>query len=398
MTVYSKNLAGQRGHLFVANSAVYTTDATFAEFITNSPEGEIGVYLASGALQTTALSQGDQFFIAQKRDGFIHKTPILNWNDVFSARLQAYVAPVAQVYELGYNGTASTTLGLSFATVPADMGFSVRNTVPGNQPFPVQEGYAVAVATTDDQYTRVAQMVSQFNEDFDYENAAPDKFAYAEIRSNGAITELTANATLVQGSKTVTLSAVQTIATGAFVIFNDAVYKVATGVTAGLTITMDRPWAAPSTSIDVSATVDKAGTIAYTSGTTLLGVRIIGNSVDDHFVVTASGNIANATTKATTAWKLGSGSAAQVTELEKEMRFFNGIGSVVNAAFSADYGLPTMFASSSATYDMIYVDLQPLQRPSAAAPVPETKQIQRVSIAAPTSASPSSDLQAIFGV
>lgn len=398
MSVYSKNLTGQRGHMFVANTVAYSTYTTFSSFIDSSSEGQIGVFLASGALQTTALNAGDQFFIAQKRDGYIHKTPILNWSDVYSARLDTYVAPVTQVYTLGYNGTSSTTLGLSFATVPVDMSFSVRNTTPGNQPFPVQEGYAVATATTDDQYTRVAQMVAQFNEDFDYENAAPDKFAYAEIRSNGAITELTANPTCTQGSRTVTLSANQTIATGAFVIFNDAVYKVTTGVTAGTTIIIDRPFAAATVTIDVSATVDKAGTIAYTSGTTLLGIRITASNVDSHFVVTALGNISTATTEATTAWKLGTGYGPQVQEIEKEQRFFNGIGSPINAPFAADYGLPTLFATASATYDMIFLDLQVQQRPSAASPVAITSQSQKVMIAAPTSTTPSSDLQAIFGV
>lgn len=398
MSVYSKNLTGQRGHMFVADADVYTTDATFALFIDNAPEGEMGVFLASGSLQTTALASGDQFFIAQKRDGLIHKTPILNWSDVYSARFTAYIAPVKQVYTLGYNGTALTTLGLSFATVPAEFSFVARNTTPGNQPFPVQEGYGVAVATTDDQYTRVAQAVAQFNEDFDYENTAPDRFAKAEIVSNGSLTTTSVNCTVIQYSRTVTFASSVSIAAGVFLSIAGTIYKVTTGVSSGLTLTIDRPYQGASATLTAGSGASNIATAAYTSGTTLLGIKITGLTVDDHFTVAALGNMANATTEATTSWKLGSGSFAQVSEMEKEQRFFNGIGSVVNAAFAADYGLPTMFAASGVTYDMFFLDLQPVQRPSAAAPVPETKQLQKVMIAAPTSASPSSDLQAIFGV
>lgn len=402
MGIYSKNLSGQKAAVFVGPASVeYTTDATFAAFIANAVEGEIGVFLEDGSLKSDALAAGDVFFIAQMKDGEISKTPLIAYNDVYSKRKTAYDAPAKKVMTVGYNGT-SGSLGLDFtgasSSNPIDVGIAVRETTPGNQPFPVQEAYTTVKSSSADEYTVVAALVSQLNFDVDYEKTSPDAFVKAEVTSNGAITELLQNLTVVKGSKIITAAASITIATGAFVSIRDSVYKVASGGT-GTSFTLDRPYQGDSETIAVGSTVDQAGTIAYTSGTTELGIRLTGLRNEVHFVVTPYDNIADATVTTITEWKQGAGSGESIVELEKEGRFFAGVGSVINEAFADDYGLPSLFASSSVTYDQYFIDAFAGPLPSAGLPVSQGKSISRIHIAVPSSGtSPTGELTTILGL
>lgn len=405
MSNYSKNLSGVNQKVFVSPALAYTTDATLAAFIANAPEGEIGIYMASGARKADALAAGDEFQIVQMKDGFLNKTPLLKFNDITSKRLTDYVAPVRKVVAIGYNGT-SGDIGISTTTASSSnaltFGISVRETTPGNQPFPVQEGYATAVSSTADEYTILDTICAQLNGVLDYENTLPDRFVKAEILSNGAVTEFAEDPVFTNGSKVVTFAGNVTIAAGAFVQFSGAggpVYKVATGVTAGTSITLERPYQGASGTVDVSATTDIAGVAAYTSGTTALGVRLTGLSDETHFVVTGIGELATTATTVLTNWLLGSGSGASVVEMEKQSQIFDGVGGTVNAAFKEDFGQPTAFASATSNYDLYFIDLAPTILPSAALPVYKQTQIQRVVIAAPESGTtPTANLATILGL
>jgi hypothetical protein len=400
---YSKNLSGQKGYVFVGPANVeYTDSTTYAGFVTEAAEGEIGVFLAAGTVKTTALAAGEEFFIAQMRDGFVQKTPIIKYNEVYSRRKTAYSAPVRKVVTVGYAGSGSGDISLDFTgasvTNPIEFGISVRETTPGNQPFPIQEAYHTVTSSTYDEYTAVAALVTQLNMDTDYQKAYPDSFIKAEILANGALTELTQNLTVVNGSKIITAAGSITIATGAFVSIRGTVYKVAVGGT-GTSFTLDRPFQGTSETIVVASTVDQAATMAYTSGTTLLGIRLTGLRDEVHFVVAVHDNIYAAPIATATEWVQGSGSGESIVELEKEGRFFTGIGSVVNAEFASDYGLPTLFASATGTYDQYFVDVQTILKPSAAAPLSENRSIERVHIAVPSSGTtPSNELTTILGV
>lgn len=404
MSKYSKNLSGVNQKVIVG-TATYTDDTTFAAFLANAPDGEVGVFLESGAVRTTLLtSTVNKFFIAQKRDGLVNKTPILDFNDIFRKVQTDYVAPVKQVSTIGYNGT-SGDLGFNFTTASSTntltYGITVRETTPGNQPFPVQEGYATVNSSTADEYTVLAAIVSQLNADFDYQGNYPDRFVKAEILSNGAITEFaaTSDPTVTNGSVTVTFAANVTVATGALVIFRGAVYKAALGVTAGQVITLDRPYQGATETIDVDATVDLAGTMAYTSGTNLLGVRLTAIEFESHFKVVGADLNSADTVTAITAWKLGSGAGTQIAELEAtEGAIWDGVGSTINAAFKEDYGQPELIASTSGTYHQIFLDFAPKVLPSAVPTQFEQKQIQRILIAAPSSGTLESTLGTVFGV
>lgn len=401
MSKYSKNLSGQKLKVFVSNPIEYTDDTTYAAFVANAPEGELGVFNAAGTVRTTLLTATDEFFIAQKRDGFVNKTPNILFGDLFRKKYSAYDAPVKQVTYIGYNGT-SGDIGFNFTTAtPTNtltFFISVRETTPGNQPFPVQEGYATVNSSTTDEYTILARIVSQLNGDFDYERTEPDKFVKAEITSNGALTELTQNLTVVNGSQTIVAAGSITIATGTLVSIRNTIYKVTVGGT-GTSFTIDRPYQGDSETIAVGSTVDQAATMAYTSGTNLLGVKFTSIEFESHFVVSPFTGLTSDTVTASTAWKLGSGSGTSVRALEEEGVIFDGVGSTVNAAFRADYGYPTLFSSTSKNYNLFFLEFAPKILPSAALPIYEQKQIERITIAAPTDATtPSNELQTIFGL
>jgi len=401
MSRYSKNLAGVNQKFFVG-TATYTDDTTFAAFVANAPDGEMGVFLDTGAVRTTALtSTVNKFFIAQKRDGLVNKTPILDYNDIFLKVQTDYDAPVKQVSTIGYNGTSGDLSWSGFtgatSTNTLTYGISVRETTPGNQPFPIQEGYATVNSTAADEYTVLAAIVSQLNGDFDYQNVQPDRFVKAEIIANGALTELLEDLTVTEGSRTIVAAGSITIATGDFVAVRGVVYKVSTGGT-GTSFTIDRPYTGATETIDVSATVDLAATMAYTSGTTTLGVKFTSLRNECHFKIAGAGLLSSDTVTAITAWKLGSGAGEQIVELEKEAYFFDGVGSTVNAAFSEDYGKPELIATTSGTFHQIFLDLAPSIKPGAGLPNYETKQIQRILIAAPNSGTLESTLGTVFGV
>lgn len=397
MSKYSKNLSGQKLKVFVSNPIEYTDDTTYAAFIANAPEGEIGVFNAAGTVRTTLLTATDEFFIAQKRDGFVNKTPNILFGDLFRKKYSAYDAPVKQVATIGYNGTAGD-FGFNFtgatATNTQTYQISVRETTPGNQPFPVQEGYATVNSSTQDEYTILARIMSQLNGDFDYERTMPDRFVIAEILSNGVKTNLTNGATVTNLS-TAVLSTAHAQAVGALIELRDVVYKVATVVDAN-NILLDRPYQGVSEVIGAGA---NAASIAYTSGTTLLGVRLTAVEFESHFVVSPFTGITSDTVTAITPWKLGSGSGTSIIALEREGIIFDGVGSTVNAAFKEDYGQPTIFASATKNYNLFFLEFAPKILPSAALPLYEQKQIERITIAAPTDATtPSNELQTIFGL
>lgn len=394
---YAKNLAGQRGATFVSPATAYSAVAALTSFVDSAAEGEIGIFLAAGTLKTTALAAGDQFIIAQKRDGAIHKTPLLNFNDITSKRKTLYTAPIRKVMTVGYDLTIATGLAFNFAgvssTATQNVGISIRDTSPGNQPFPVQEAYYTVQSSTTLFYTVAASLVTQLNAERDYEKVAPDTFVVAEILANGTKTNLTNTTSVINGSTAVSSTA-HGLSAGAFVLFRNVLYKVASATTNALVL--DRPYQGVTETI---ATGANNASVAYTDGTNLLGIRLTGLRDEVSFLVTVQDGLANAIVGTTANWLQGSGSGITIQDLEKEGIYFAGIGSTANVAFSADYGYPSLFASAAGTYDLFFVDTTPSITPSAAPPVQSTKQIMHITIAAPTSGtSPTTQLQTVLGV
>ncbi len=408
MSQYSKNLMGLNASVFVSPAIEYTDDTTYGTFVANAVEGEVGVFLADLTRKTTALTAGQQFFIAQKRDGRVRKTPLLNFNDITSKRRTAYDAPVKQIQHVGFVGTGTSDLTFNFtgasATAPQEYSLSLRDTTPGNQPFPVQEGRAVVTSATANEYTVLAQIVSQLNSDFDYEKAAGDPFVVAEILQSTTTTAITVAATLAvqNGSTTVVFNAAPTGApvVGEYIAIGGtaqlgSVYKIV-AIPTTTQYVLDRPYAGATNAALAIANVLKA---PFVSGTSLLGVKLTAINFESHFVVTAGDLLNGSPIVISTAWKQGSGAYSSVVEMEKQGIIFSGVGSTVNAEFSADYGYPTLFSSSALTYDLFFIDLLSVVIPSAGLPEYRSSQIQRIVIAAPTGGTtPGNELQTIFGL
>lgn len=404
MSIYAKNLSGLNQTLFVATAAQYTAQTTYAAFVASAAEGEMGVFLDSGAVRTTALTAGLLFFIAQKRDGFVKKTPIIAWDNLYRKLRTAYDAPVKQVTSLGYNATV-TASDLSFDFTGASQtntltfGISASETTPGNQPFPVQEGYATVNSSTADEYTVLASIVSQLNGDFDYQRTQPDKFVLAEIMGDGTRTALAANATVTNGSKAVAVTA-HALTAGTIISLVNVLYKIITVVDAN-NFLIDRPYAGASGTVTAGTSVSTGSSVTYVSGTNKLGVRLTSISFDTHFKARGLNGLYLSPVLTTTSWKLGSGSGTSIVELEKnDAIFFDGVGSTRNAKFRDDYGQPTLFASASQTYDLFFLDFANKIIPAAGLPVYEQKQIERIMLATPPTggSSPGDEFQTIFGL
>lgn len=392
---YSKNTSGQRQHVFVSGSGLnYTDDTTFAAFIDNAPEGEIGIFLSSGAIKTDALAANQEFFIAQKRDAAIHKTPILKFNDIVSKRKQAYTAPVRKVITVGYNGT-SGDVSLDFtgvsSTNPQDVAIAIRETTPGNQPFPVQEGRVAVTSSTQDEYAVLHNICKQINGDLDYARTMPDRFVKAEILANGTLTAFGQTLAVVNGSNLATAGGNVTFAAGTKLSIAGTIYSLASAVSAGTAIVLDRNYQGTTATVASGTSSSTVASMAYTSGTTLLGLRITSLFDEAHFSVQVEDGLSNATVATATEWVMGSGYPTMVADLETEGIIFAGIGSTLNTAFKEDYGVPTKFTSASLTYDLYFIDLYPVIRPSAGLPVAETKLPQKVIIAAQSSGTTASD-------
>lgn len=404
---YSKNLSGVSQKTMVG-TATYTDDTTFNAFIANAPQGEMGVFLESGAVRTTALTAGLKFFIAQKRDGFVNKTPILEFNDFFRRSRTAFLAPQRQVSFVGFAGTGTLDLGFNFtgasATNTQTYSLSVRETTPGNQPFPVQDGYATVNSATANEYTVLAAIVSQLNGDFDYERTEPDRFVTAEILQSSTTTAITVAASLAvtNGSTTITFNAAPTgapIAGGYIAIGGTgqtgAVYRIAS-ITDATNYVLDRPYTGAS---NPALAIANVLTAPFVSGTSLLGVRFTAIDVESHFKVVPQGlNFADPVTLGT-AWRLGSGSGASIVELEATQgAIFDGVGSTQNTAFKADYGQPSVIATVGTNYDLIFLSLAPSVTPGAGLPNYQQKQVQNIMIAAPNGGTLNSTLQTVFAV
>jgi hypothetical protein len=405
MSIYSKTLSGQNTKLFVSPAVNYTAQTTFSAFATSAAvvDGEIGVFLDTGAVRTTALTAGLKFFVAQKRGGIINKTPIIEWDRLISKVRTAYDAPVNQVTSIGYIGSGALDLSIDFtaasATNTITLGLSCRETTPGNQPFPVQEGYATVNSPTADEYTAIATIVSQLNGDYDYERTQPDRFVKAEIQMDGTRTALAANATVTNGRTLVTVTA-HALTVGTLVSLANVVYKIATVVDAN-NFTIDRPYQGPSATITAGTSTTTASSVTYVSGTNKIGVRFTTINVESVFKVVGIGNLYLSPVTPVTNWKLGSGSGATVAEWEKnDAIFFDGVGSTRNAAFAADYGQPTLFASVSQIYDLFFLNFGTSITPSAGPPAATSAGIERVAFATPPTgaSSPGDELQTIFGL
>jgi len=106
-----KTLNEKRIQVLVGLAVEYTDSTTYAGFLTESVEGEIGFFNnTTGAVLTGAISATTTFFAALKRDGRVMKmTPTLG-SEVTKSKT-AYSAPVKQVTDVFLGTAATLTVG-----------------------------------------------------------------------------------------------------------------------------------------------------------------------------------------------------------------------------------------------------------------------------------------------
>lgn len=128
-----RSLKGENAEVIVAKAIAYTTDATIADFQTNAPEGEVGIYNAdTGALITAAMAEGTNYITVIKRDGATFSTTKTEYHKNRTLRIP-YTAPVKQVVTINFS---AAFIAAYTPAVGDDLGIGMVELSPGNEPYP----------------------------------------------------------------------------------------------------------------------------------------------------------------------------------------------------------------------------------------------------------------------
>ena len=351
---YSRTLIGRNTTVIVAGQCAITAAATtYAAFVNSAvsgslPDGTIGVFLEATNLTTTSvLTAGAKFYIAQalsnSKGGWnVKKTPTYTYSATeTSIAQQVYVAPVKPVAYIGFNGT-SGSLNLGTITPTYSYLATINDTSPANQPIPSYV-YDEVAKTGSDAYSLLVNtsggLVNKIN---DYGTGKTSwanlqknpKIYVADVVSNGTyIASTPASPTFANGSTAVTATG-NNFAVGDFVrigtnVATTEVYRVASQSTNA--IVLDRPYNGTSG----ATTAFKISTVP-----TEFGIKVTTTDFDSTFRLSVSQYLENATITYATDWKVGSGRAVQVKELEDAGTIFQGV-TTGNTTFTNDWGKPT---------------------------------------------------------
>lgn len=383
-TRYSKTLIGRNTTVIVAGQCAITAAATtYATFVNNAiagtlPDGTIGVFLeATNVATTSALTAGAKFYIAQaisnSKGGWnVKKTPTYTYSATeTSIAQQIYVAPVKPVAYIGFNGT-SGSLNLGTITPTYTYLATINDTSPANQPIPSYV-YDEVAKTGSDAYSLLVNssggIVNKINDygtgKTSWANLQKNPKTYkAFVTANGTYTAAAgtvSNFALTNGSPLLTCTtAIPTgwvvgdtvsiaydpstdlVAAAAASATNGNTYKI-TAVN-GLVITLDQPWLGLTT-----ATNTTLNRFAKVTASTEFGIKITTTSFDSTFRLSVSQYLENATITYATDWKVGSGRADSVKELEDAGTAFEGV-TTGNTAFTDDWGKPTSLVGFNRGY------------------------------------------------
>lgn len=365
---YSRSTTGLNAIGFFAPALAYYAGANYSAFVTASAtaanNGQMGIFnFPALTTRSTALGAGDRFFIAQIVDGDVKKSPVMSYDSTalsftnpapnanVQVRKTVYSAPVLQSIALGFNGT-SGDLGIPITapTTPITYSFSVRDTSPSTQPFPVQSGQIlsrIAAAKTETAFA----LASDFVNALDLERSSDIPFCSCDVRTNGTNTGIaTVTATFINGSPVVTYSGTSTLAVGEIieVAATTFSYKVISLVSSTVAI-LDRPYQG------VSFTTAASGTGKKTV-VTAVGLYITAIVEDTTFVVASTGIPLTIPPTVITAWRQGSGASWQMLDMERDTAVMSGYTNA-NAPFIEDLGKPTFFVieNSAAQFTSYFI-------------------------------------------
>lgn len=340
---------------YAASKASATADtATSPELLR---DGAIGFYTETGTLipaAGTGMSTATKFFIAQGTATGCITTPILDKRSTLKTKYNKdYTAPVRQISYVGYNGsTGDLQTGTILKNDEALI--KVIETSIGRQTFPKQTFTAVLAASASDYDIATALAVNINATPFSDGDTGVNTFIEANAITNGTLAEFDANPTVTKGSLTVTFAGndttygagVTALAIGDTLVLRGGTYT-AVNVVSG-TVTLNRPYVGDSETIDVATTTNAA---ARVTSITAAGVKITTLEDGTHFRLAVGGVIEDATISYSTPFNPGSGTPAQVAQLEKDFLGFSR-GSWNRVGPYAAFGAPTLYTDSTATYDL----------------------------------------------
>jgi hypothetical protein len=395
---YFKTTKGKNIQVFVAKAIAYSTQATYQLFILNAAEGEIGVFIppADGNESNATLNAADnaltglKFFIAQKRDGLVNKTPTYSYSEI-SPVIKAYVAPVKQVTNVGFDGTSGA---INSGTLIPGQIFPIKviETTPLNQQFPTWNFEETAIIG-DTIQSIFSRLVKQMNDSTYPVNGYNGRIVSAALFTDGTFTVNTVgsgNVGVTNGSTTVTATG-HNVTKGSYVRIGGTtnafpVYKVKSVATNSFEL--ESPYTGAT---NAALAIASLGTM---SAIVNVGIQMTAIDFGAHFKVAVGEDMVSATVTYTTPYKEGSGTYIQVKDLESEGQVFAG-HTTGNVAFDTDFGAPTYFADANTTYS--YITLNYLRsQVSVAAPKNRDHHYGTVIIAAPTGVAPLTNLDGMF--
>jgi hypothetical protein len=402
---YSRSTQGWNAQGFFSPSTAVIVDGatqTFSDLVFADPSstaGIIGVYEDTGALHNNLITAGESVTIVQKSsDGNVKKSTELIGGD-FTVTKTSYSAPVIQQDDV-------SPLAISIVGGLQEFVLSIRETTPGNQPFPVMEGRAIIRGGSPTDYDIITAILDDMLNTYDFERNADNAFANVDVTSDATGTALAAgNLTFSKGSTIVTTSVDYStpLAVGNFVGVTTATgiattvhswFKVV-AVTA-TQVTLDRPW--PYDTEVIAGATDGLSETTANIDASVLGIRVSGVDELVHFDTAVSEDLADATITNTTDWAQGSGAAFQVACIEDECVVFDG-QTTINAAFDRDYGNADLNVDDVSTdqYALYLIESTNVVRPSAGAPQNQTLMNSNIIIAAIEGSGLDTTLTTIFG-
>lgn len=230
-----------------------------------------------------------------------------------------YVAPVKQVYSFGYDSVSGAgSLNLPATILKNDEGqikvIDRSNPDENDRTGDSYNGYAPVDSAGE--YSILKSL-------FDAIHADVNRKVNMEIVSNGTPTYLTGtqDATLTNGSTTITFAADPSWAVGDYVLIRDTlvdegkatIYKIATENSA-TSYELDRAWQGSTGTIDVSVEVASIGKLA---SITEHGFRLTDKNFNQIITLVNRGIFADADEVVVTAGVIGNGMDTQLAEYEK---------------------------------------------------------------------------------
>ena len=261
-----------------ATTAALNTAVPVGTVVTNAnlPAGAVVVCdMGMRRLNSTSyglLTATDKFFIVQGKGATqpLMKSPALT-KGMVTISASKFKAAVQQVTIVGYNGTTGS---LPVAN-NSDFWIKIRkrdnDAANRSQPMSLFAG-PVRTDASGTQEELAFLLMKNGLRNFAQEPA--NGYLTFDVISDGTMTATAANATVTNKSKVVTFASNVTIAAGTLLAIAGATYKVAVGVTAGTTITLNVAYQGASGTITAGTTY--ATTIGTLASAANFGVRLTG--------------------------------------------------------------------------------------------------------------------------